>query len=531
MRSSMLRSLKFAAQRVMRPRPAAGAASTPRAAFLAAGRLLFAVLAAVALVLPLPTAEAQARRPGPPGPILAVVSLAKQRIWVYGSAGLIAQSAVSTGMQGHRTPTGVFSIVQKSRFHRSNIYSDAPMPYMQRITWSGIALHAGVVPGHPASHGCIRLPHQFAVELWGLTRIGARVVVVPDDPSVFDIEHPRLPAPAMLAMPADANPVPGVESREPEAVEGRAPGIVDAAAREEPDGEQPPAASSKLVNPLERAKAARRHAVTDAAAKAKAAKAALRASALKAAEASRTIAVLRMAELALTTALARRDAAAKALQGAPDAPKAAEALASALIEAEARLAAAGKAAEEARALEAVKTPEAIAVAKAAWQAQQANTQAVAALKATQRNTEPISVFVSKKAGKVYIRQAWVPIHEGAATFKDPELPLGTHVYVAKAAEDDGRTLRWLSVSLPPSQPPPPRKSAGRDEPVQQASLPPAFTEHLVPNAASVLERFELEEETRAFIADRLWAGASLIVSDEAMSRETGATTDFIVVTR
>ena len=103
----------------------------------------------------------------PPGPVLAVVSIAKQRIQVYGSTGLLAQSPVSTGMAGHRTPPGVFSILQRSRFHRSNIYSDAPMPYMQRLTWSGVALHAGVVPGYPASHGCIRLPHHVRVRAVG----------------------------------------------------------------------------------------------------------------------------------------------------------------------------------------------------------------------------------------------------------------------------------------------------------------------------------------------------------------------------
>src|SRR5262249_57571081 len=82
-----------------------------------------------------------------------------------GKARLIAQSAVSTGMPGYRTPTGVFSVLQKRRYHESNIYSGAPMPFMQRLTWSGIALHAGVLPGFPASHGCIRLPHHFAVAL------------------------------------------------------------------------------------------------------------------------------------------------------------------------------------------------------------------------------------------------------------------------------------------------------------------------------------------------------------------------------
>src|SRR5262249_22079332 len=91
------------------------------------------------------------------GPLQIIISIANQRISVYDNGSLIARSSVSTGVRSHPTPLGVFSIISKQRWHRSNIYSGAPMPYMQRITWSGIALHAGVVPGHPASHGCIRL--------------------------------------------------------------------------------------------------------------------------------------------------------------------------------------------------------------------------------------------------------------------------------------------------------------------------------------------------------------------------------------
>src|SRR5262245_30605258 len=135
------------------------------------------------------------------GPLMAVVSLSRQRISIYSSNGLIAQSAVSTGQPGFRTPTGVFTVLQKSRYHRSNIYSGAPMPYMQRITWSGVALHAGVVPGYPASHGCIRLPHHFAVQLWGMTKLGARVIVAPDDTPAVEISSPRLPAPTLTPAP------------------------------------------------------------------------------------------------------------------------------------------------------------------------------------------------------------------------------------------------------------------------------------------------------------------------------------------
>lgn len=111
-------------------------------------------------------------------PMLVVVDLATQRLVAYRGGEPIATSPVSTGKPGHGTPRGVFTILQKKSFHRSNLYSDAPMPFMQRLTWSGVALHAGTLPGYPASHGCIRLPHDFARKLFGETRTGMTVMVV-----------------------------------------------------------------------------------------------------------------------------------------------------------------------------------------------------------------------------------------------------------------------------------------------------------------------------------------------------------------
>src|SRR5215467_7558805 len=140
------------------------------------------------------TAEARKPEPAkqPSGPLLLAISIGSQRVTVYDNGTPVAVSPISTGMPGHPTPMGVFSIIQKQRWHHSNLYSNAPMPYMQRITWSGVALHAGVVPGHPASHGCIRLPERFAVRLWGMTRVGARVVVTRNDVTPYEIDHPRL---------------------------------------------------------------------------------------------------------------------------------------------------------------------------------------------------------------------------------------------------------------------------------------------------------------------------------------------------
>lgn len=135
----------------------------------------------------------------PDGPVLIIVSLATQRAYVYRNGLPIGISTVSTGMAGHATPTGVFTVLQKAVDHRSNLYNNAPMPYMQRLTWDGIALHAGQLPGYPASHGCIRLPLAFAKLLYGVTRLGLTVVIT-DEADV-----PRVaPTPEVLEAPTDA---------------------------------------------------------------------------------------------------------------------------------------------------------------------------------------------------------------------------------------------------------------------------------------------------------------------------------------
>ncbi len=120
--------------------------------------------------------KAEAGKP-PEGPVFAVVDLADQHVSFYDANGLWTRSQVATGVPGHPTPTGIFTILEKERWHRSNIYSGAPMPFMQRVTWTGVAMHAGVVPGHvPASHGCIRLHADFAKQMFALTKEGQRLV-------------------------------------------------------------------------------------------------------------------------------------------------------------------------------------------------------------------------------------------------------------------------------------------------------------------------------------------------------------------
>jgi len=115
-------------------------------------------------------------------PLMIIVNLSGQRAYVYRNGQPIAVTTVSTGRPGRETPTGTFEILAKERMHHSNLYDDAPMPFMQRLTWTGLSLHAGHLPGHPASHGCVRLPPKFAEQLYGLTERG-EIVVITDDGS------------------------------------------------------------------------------------------------------------------------------------------------------------------------------------------------------------------------------------------------------------------------------------------------------------------------------------------------------------
>ena len=143
----------------------------------------------------------------PQMPLVIAVSIGSQRVKIYDANGLFAEAPVSTGMPGHPTPQGVFSVIEKDRYHHSNIYSGAPMPFMQRITWGGVAMHAGVLPGYPASHGCIRMPDDFATKMWGWTKMGARVFVTPGEvPAPAAFSHPFLAAYKVAPQPVVAEP-------------------------------------------------------------------------------------------------------------------------------------------------------------------------------------------------------------------------------------------------------------------------------------------------------------------------------------
>jgi len=441
-------------------------------------------------------------------PLFAVVSLGGQHISIYNHNGLVDRSTISTGVPGHPTPEGMFTILGRERFHRSNLYSGAPMPFMQRITWSGVAMHTGHVTGHPASHGCIRLPGAFAQKLWGMTRIGERVVIAPYDLSPTEISHPALPAPKMRS-PTEAS----------------AATLADTGLREGfADG-----GSAPLLNPRRYAEQLKTKAAADAAAASRAATEASLALNAKRQEAARASAELRSAEAAEATARAKAEAAANAAETAaairqdvatakPELPtndgasraEAAKAKAdAALAETKARL-------ETAKTAYNASDADFVDAARRSREAAEASAAAAKAERDAQLRSAPISVLVSKKNQRIYVRQGLTPIFDAPATIREPERPLGSHLYIATANE--GGALKWSVLSMPPriAEARAAHKKKGVIEERSAAPMGPASS------AADALDRIELSDEVRQQIADRLWLGGSLIVSDQGPSVETGA---------
>jgi len=333
----------------------------------------------------------------PKGSLQIIISIADQRISLYDNGALIARSSVSTGVQGHPTPLGVFSVISKQRWHRSNIYSAAPMPYMQRITWSGIALHAGVLPGYPASHGCIRLTNSFAIQLWHLTKRGTRVIIAHDDVRPVEIANPHL---------FESKPKVASGSSNPQAASVAGNGIITAAATQAPLMSN--AATQEATN----------------------------------------------------------------LQIPDSAP--------------------------------------VGVAP--------------------QKVVPISVFVSRKLSKLFVRKGFTPLFDVPVTIQNPAEPLGTHVFTVMEFKNEGAAIRWTVVSMPEEFP---RTSGdsikGRKAPAKRIiETGPPMPSTVKANAA--LDRIEISQDVVERISELLMPGSSLIISDYGISDETGNDTDFIVVT-
>jgi hypothetical protein len=448
----------------------------------------------------------------PAGPLFAILSLSNQHISIYSGSNVVAGSKVSTGMPGHSTPTGIFSIIGRERWHRSNIYSGAPMPFMQRITWSGIALHLGVVPGYPASHGCIRLPAGFAQQLWGMTKVGERVVIAPREVAPVEMTHPLLPGTKLqpASSPVSENPPIKIE-------------VATSAS------DPLPGAPPKMLNPIEYARSLMVRTAAEVASATKAVREFTERAGAKADEARKAVAELRVAEAAraqLDTLLVAKMRAVETAK-TPEAKSAAE---SAKAVVEAQLVEAGKKLEDARGVEALKSGEAFEAKRALIEARAALTTAQAAAKEAVRRLSPVSVLVSRKDKRVYIRQALSPVLDSPVTIRDPEIPIGTHVYIAVSPRDEGSSFAWSVVSIPSSSSSGHARNARRDTAHAQNTKPEQV---LLPStAAEALERVELPKDVSERISELLWTGGSLIISDQPVSDETSDIgTDLVVTTR
>ena len=458
-----------------------------------------------------PFAEpASARRDGRPedmltarevkGQMMAVVSLNDQRITIYDAEGRLARAPVSSGTTGHETPVGLYTIIQKNCDHVSNLY-DAEMPFMQRITWSGIALHAGVIPGYPASHGCVRLPTRFAETLFDMTAKGMRVVLVRADISPVPFSHPALFKPAPMVI---AQSQPAADGQKPMHLGVPASG-----------------AASTGFEALKAEAEAKVKAAEEAGRKADAARAvAYRLNS----EFARDARYVRGAEYIKGNFEVQLRYAEQQLANAPNAAareRAQIAVDNArrrLDEADARL----------QSINAGTRQQAVDQARQdAMDAEAARRKAVEEAAIAQRKLLPISVLVSRATQRIYVRQANEPVMDMPVVIRDPEKPIGTTLFTAVAHE--GNEVRWTALQMyvkgtEPDLNAPAQRQARRFQVKSPEPVPSSVDE-----AKAVLDRIEIPAEARARISEVVAPGSSLIVSDETMHKETGGGTDFIVL--
>ena len=432
----------------------------------------------------------------PKGPLQLIISIDQQKLHLYSDGTEVAETLIATGVPGHPTPVGVFSVIQKDRLHHSNIYSGAPMPYMQRITWSGVALHEGGNLGHPASHGCVRLPHDFATRLWILTRLGARVIIArPElrpqqfaDPHLFVHKEMSPPVPS-ASMPVTEKPIKTAQSLP-----------------EDQKSDVPAAGSEGPARPQEPAKTA-----SDASPSAKP-------------DSAATITPVADTHIDRDLRPSVSDMAVSDTVAAPSS--------------EAPAAPAGEA-PHLNQSSPTDTPQTMpAVVSPAVPVPPIKPTEIA----RSAPKTPISIFVSGKEKKIYVRQDFTPLFSAPVTIEHPEQRLGTHVFTALSYLDDHARFRWNVVSLPgESLKPAPKTWANasrmqfeqkfgrgkrRDEMAAAPAVPPPPQ---TPQEA--LARIQIPQDTIDRISELIIPGSSLIISDQGLGGETGDGTDFIVVMR
>jgi hypothetical protein len=426
-------------------------------------------LAAMAALTAL-TADAAARqaRPAPPTeatapreagePIMAIVSIKSQQVTFYDADGWILRAPVSTGTTGRETPAGVFALLEKDKDHHSSLYDDAWMPNMQRITWNGVALHGGPLPGYAASHGCVRMPYGFAEKLFEKTWIGMRVIISPDNAEPVEFSHPALFVPNREAIAA-------------------APAKAEALARE----------AAETARTVDEAKKAAASATRETA---------LLTVSLRKLQGLKTRADAELAYADKALAAARTDEARARAEDFKQkaAAKAADLgtqLDTANADAKSKLDAAAAAKEAAKAAQTRKAD----TAKAASEAKLA--------------LEPASIFISRATQKLYVRrnthkrwpdggEVFDATIEVPVTIRDPEKPIGTHVFTAVARNDAG--LRWTAVTIDDGD-----------------------------NARDALDRISIPQDVLDRIAPTALPRSSIVISDEPLSRETNYRTEFVAV--
>jgi len=519
----------------------------------------------------------------PQGPLIISISIEKQKLRIYDANGFFAETPISTGMPGHTTPMGVFSVIQKQKLHHSNIYSGAPMPYMQRITWSGIAIHAGVLPGYPASHGCIRMPMAFAVKMWNWTRMGARVVVTPGEMTPASFSHPLLAAQKVVPQPVAANEPPAgappaakadqaadaavasrpaiteanLELRSTVGHDNGVKSVMDEQPASPPLREQTHTADAGVL-PATKAPVTMTDATSSGnnasprdeavAATDRAPSTSADAVSVKAEDTASTEAepgAAKHDEIASSATLPGGDAAkvdtsateSKKAENKPDASKL-EAKADD-VKAEAPKPDAPKSGEKPDGSIKAVTDAGAGVADAKKDETRlpdkpAAPKADPAATPAPKRSGQIAVFISRKDSKLYVRQNFAPLFEAPVTIAPSDRPLGTHVFTAQVDKDDANVLHWSVVSLPV----PARYAERRDEDERvsrRRKIAGAVEMKAMPvpdSAAEALDRLTIPADAMARIVEALSTGGSIIVSDQGISAgETGEGTDFIVSLR
>jgi hypothetical protein len=434
------------------------------------GPSAFVMLAAMAGLTAL-NADAVAKQPraAPPTeataprdagePIMAIVSIKTQQVTFYDAEGWILRAPVSTGITGRETPAGVFAVIEKDKDHHSTLYDDAWMPNMQRITWNGVALHGGPLPGYAASHGCVRMPYGFAEKLFETTRIGMRVIISPNDAEPVEFSHPALFVPnkeAIAAAPAKAEALPR-EAAEAAKTADEAKKAAATAARE----------TALLTSSLRKLQALKARADAELA------------------YADKVLAAAKTDETRARAEDLKQKAAARAADLGTQ-------FDTASADAKSKLDAAAAAKEAAKAAQTRKV-----------NAANAASEAMLAL-------EPVSVYISRATQKLYVRRnTHKPAPDGGGevfdatvevpvTIRDPDQPIGTHVFTAMARNDAG--LRWSVVTV----------DNGDD-------------------AKDALDRITIPQDVLSRIAPTAMPRSSIIISDEPLSRETNYRTEFVAV--